>query len=400
VVRREVLRPEGHADARTDEQSDSIAQGALAWPALPERRLTTAPDFLTNDELHPPGAVRTPPARGVLPSTTSSCQEKPVSRHVCTSRRQVLINAAALAAAPLLRAPLARATTSSMIIAAKPLFPISLAQWSLHRTIRGGQLDALAFPAYAKSAFGLEAVEYVNQFFADKARDKAFLAELKKRAEDAGVKGLLIMIDGEGDLGHADEKERAKSIDNHKPWVDAAKSLGYHSIRVNAASSGSYEEQQQRAADGLSRLVAYAAPLELNVIVENHGGLSSNGAWLAGVMKIVSHPRCGTLPDFGNFCLDWSKQDDPSAWYDRYQGVQEMMPFAKAVSAKSHDFDEQGDETKTDYRRMMRLVLAAGYRGHIGIEYEGERLGEVEGIRATQRLLEKVREELAEEFTP
>lgn len=285
-----------------------------------------------------------------------------------------------------------------MNAAAKPLFPISLAQWSLHRTIRAGRLDALAFPAYAKSEFGLEAVEYVNQFFADKSRDAVFLAELRKRAEDAGVKSLLIMIDGQGAIGDADETARAKSIENHRPWVDAAKALGCHSIRVNAESSGTYEEQQQRAADGLSRLVEYAAPLEINVIVENHGGLSSNGAWLAGVMKRVNHPRCGTLPDFGNFCFDWSRSSEPDAWYDRYQGVEEMMPFAKAVSAKSHDFDEHGNETKTDFRRMMRIVLAAGYRGHVGIEYEGERLGEVEGIRATQRLLEKVREELAGEF--
>lgn len=322
------------------------------------------------------------------------------TRFTRTSRRQVLINAAALAAAPLLRTPLARATTSAVNAATRPLFPISLAQWSLHRTIRAGRLDALTFPAYAKSAFGLEAVEYVNQFFADKARDAAFLAELKQRAEDASVKSLLIMIDGEGAIGDADEAARAKSIENHKPWVDAAKTLGCHSIRVNAESSGSYQEQQQRAADGLSRLLEYAAPQEINVIVENHGGLSSNGAWLAGVMKRVNHPRCGTLPDFGNFCFDWSRQNEPDAWYDRYKGVEEMMPFAKAVSAKSHDFDEHGNETKTDFRRMMRIVLAAGYRGHVGIEYEGERLGEVEGIRATQRLLETVREELVGEFTP
>lgn len=314
------------------------------------------------------------------------------------SRRHFLSSAAALAAAPLLSAPLARAGSSIMHTSAKPLFPISLAQWSLHRMLQGGQLQALDFPACAKETFGIEAVEYVNQFFKDKARDAAFLAELSKRAADAGVRSLLIMIDGEGDIGHADESTRAKSIENHKPWVDAAKTLGCHSIRVNAASSGTYEEQQKRAADGLSRLVAYAAPLNMNVIVENHGGLSSNGQWLAGVMKMVNHPRCGTLPDFGNFCFDWSKQDDPSAWYDRYKGVQEMMPFAKAVSAKSHDFDADGNETKTDFRRMLRIVLTAGYRGHIGIEYEGSRLSEVEGTRATLRLLEKVREELASEL--
>ncbi len=318
-----------------------------------------------------------------------------------TSRRRFLTGVTALAVAPFLRTPLACAATTDLNpMMARPLFPISLAQWSLHRTIRAGRLDALAFAAYAKTEFGLEAVEYVNQFFADKSGDQAFLAELRQRAEDASVKSLLIMIDGEGAIGDADEAARAKSIENHKPWVDAAKTLGCHSIRVNAESSGSYQEQQQRAADGLSRLLEYAAPQEINVIVENHGGLSSNGAWLAGVMKRVNHPRCGTLPDFGNFCFDWSRQNEPDAWYDRYKGVEEMMPFAKAVSAKSHDFDEHGNETKTDFRRMMRLVLAAGYRGHVGIEYEGERLGEVEGIRATQRLLETVREELAGEFTP
>ncbi len=315
-----------------------------------------------------------------------------------TPRRHFLAGAAALAAASLLRVPLAHAEACIMRSRTRPLFPISLAQWSLHRTIRAGQLDALDFPAFAKSEFGLEAVEYVNQFFADKARDRTFLAELNKRAADAGVKSLLIMIDGEGAIGDADEAKRATAIDNHKPWVDAAKALGCHSIRVNAQSSGTYEEQQRRAADGLSRLIAYAAPLEMNVIVENHGGLSSNGAWLAGVMKIVNHPRCGTLPDFGNFCFDWSRSSEPGAWYDRYKGVKEMMPFARAVSAKSHDFDEHGNETKTDYRRMMRIVLAAGYRGHVGIEYEGDRLGEIEGIRATQRLLQKVRDDLADEF--
>jgi len=311
------------------------------------------------------------------------------------SRRRFLT---VLGAASLLRTPLARATTLSMNLAAKPLFDISLAQWSLHRMLQSGNLDNLDFPACAKKTFDIHAVEYVNQFFKDKARDAAYIAQLDTRARDAGVRSLLIMIDGEGDLGHADEKERARAIDNHKPWVDAAKALGCHSIRVNAQSSGSSEEQQQRAADGLSRLVAHAAPMEINVIVENHGGLSSNGAWLSGVMKRVNHPRCGTLPDFGNFCLDWSRSGEPDAWYDRYQGVAEMMPFAKAVSAKSHDFDEAGNETKTDYRRMMRIVLGAGYRGHIGVEYEGDRLGEVEGVRATQRLLEKVREELAGEF--
>lgn len=273
----------------------------------------------------------------------------------------------------------------------KPLFRISLAEWSLHRRLRGQQepkIDNLDFPAITRD-FGIEAVEYVNAFFKDKARDAAYLAELNKRCADAGVKSLLIMVDGEGELGHPDADARSKAIENHHQWVEAAKALGCHAIRVNAASSGSYEEQMKLAADGLSRLSEYGDKHEINVIVENHGGLSSNGAWLAGVMKKVNHPRCGTLPDFGNFRLSGDE------WYDRYKGVTELMPYAKAVSAKSHDFDDQGNETGTDFMKMMKIVLDAGYHGYVGIEYEGGRLSEYHGIWATKKLLERVRDQLS-----
>ena len=265
-----------------------------------------------------------------------------------------------------------------------PPFRISLAEWSLHKTLFAGKLDNLDFPKTAKREFGIEGVEYVNQFFKDKARDDDYIAELARRSSDEGVTNVLVMCDGLGNLGDPDAAARTQAIQNHFPWVEAAKRLGCHSIRVNAASKGSFEEQQQLAADGLGRLAEFAAQLEMNVIVENHGGLSSNGEWLAGVMRLVDRPNCGTLPDFGNF------HD-----YDRYRGVEELMPFAKGVSAKSHEFDEAGDEVRTDYARMLRLVLAAGYRGWIGIEYEGTALAEAEGIRATKRLLERVRDALA-----
>ena len=271
----------------------------------------------------------------------------------------------------------------------EPLFRISLAQWSLHRALRDGRLNHLDFGATARRDYGLDAVEYVNSFFKNKARDADYLRDMKQRAADAGVRSLLIMCDGEGNLGDPDDARRRQAVENHYRWVEAAKALGCHSIRVNAASSGSFEEQQKLAADGLRRLTEFGARHELNVLVENHGGLSSNGAWLAGVMRMVDHPRCGTLPDFGNFNLGDGKQ------YDRYQGVRELMPFAKAVSAKSHDFNEAGDEIHTDYRRMMKIVVDAAYRGYVGIEYEGGGLSEPEGIRATKRLLEKVRSELA-----
>ena len=267
---------------------------------------------------------------------------------------------------------------------AAPRFKISLAEWSLHKTLFAGKLDNLDFPKAAKQQFGIDAVEYVNQFFKDKAKDSDYLAELTKRAADEGVTNVLVMCDGLGNLGDPDSAARAKAIENHFPWVEAAKRLGCHSIRVNASSAGSFKEQQKLAADGLGRLADYASQMQMNVIVENHGGLSSNGAWLAGVMQLVAKPNCGTLPDFGTF------HD-----YDRYRGVEELMPFAKGVSAKSHEFDDAGNEVRTDYERMLRLVVGAGYHGYVGIEYEGTALPEAEGILATKKLLDRIRANMA-----
>jgi len=265
-------------------------------------------------------------------------------------------------------------------------FPISLAQWSLHKAFFGKQLDPLDFAKVARTEYGVEGLEYVNQFFKDKATDMAFLKDLKQRAADHGLRNVLIMIDGEGQLGHPEEAKRIEAVNNHHKWVDAAKFLGCHSIRVNAYSTGTWDEQRDRAADGLARLVEYGKKQRINIIVENHGGLSSNGKWLSEVMRKVGDKRCGTLPDFGNFRLG------PNEEYDRYQGVTEMMPFAKGVSAKSNDFNDAGDEIHTDFVRMMKIVKDAGYSGFVGIEYEGSKLSEPEGIKATKRLLERIRE--------
>ena len=272
------------------------------------------------------------------------------------------------------------------------LFSISLAEWSLHKALFAGELDNLDFARTAKRDYGIEAVEYVNVFFKDKARDQAYLREMKARAATEGVRSLLIMCDGEGNLGDPDPDKRTQAVENHKPWVEAAQFLGGHAIRVNARSEGSYAEQQQRAADGLRRLCEFADGFEISVVVENHGGYSSDGEWLAGVMDVVDHPRCGTLPDFGNFHLGGG------TWYDRYKGVAELMPYAKAVSAKAYDFDEDGACVETDYVRMMKIVLDAGYRGFVGIEYEGSKLSEPDGIRATKALLERVDTHFAETY--
>jgi L-ribulose-5-phosphate 3-epimerase len=308
------------------------------------------------------------------------------------NRRQ-FIQTSGIFAATVSAAALSGCSTTKSCCA-KPWFEISLAEWSLHRTIRNEKkITNLDFPKVAKQEFGISAIEYVNQFFMDKARDEAYLKELKGICAGEGVESVLIMCDGEGNLGDPATDRRERAVTNHHKWADAAKFLGCHSIRVNAATGnvGSFEEQQKRAADGLAKLGEYCATLGLNAIVENHGGLSSNGDWLAGVMKMVNKSNVGTLPDFGNFWIDRSKNEQ----YDRYQGMIDLMPFAKGVSAKSHDFDEAGNEKNTDYRRVLQIVKDAGYRGYIGIEYEGSGLAEYEGIRATKVLLEKVRAEMA-----
>jgi sugar phosphate isomerase/epimerase len=264
-------------------------------------------------------------------------------------------------------------------------FKISLAEWSLHKALFEKKMDNLDFARVAREDYGCDGLEYVNQFWKDKAADQTYLKELKKRSSDYGLTNVLIMCDGEGELGNPDEAKRKQAVENHYKWVDAAKFLGCHSIRVNAYSTGTWEQQRDLAADGLARLTEYGSKMKINIIVENHGGLSSNGKWLTEVMKKVGNKRCGTLPDFGNFRLGNNQE------YDRYVGVTEMMAFAKGVSAKSHDFDDKGDETHTDYYRMMKIVGDAGYTGFVGIEYEGSKLSEPDGIKATKKLLEKIR---------
>ncbi len=278
-------------------------------------------------------------------------------------------------------------------------FEISLAEWSLHRALYSGEIDHLDFPRIAKESFGINAVEYVNSFFFDKAQDSSYLKEMKTRADDLGVSSLLIMCDNEGSLGDPDDLKRQEAVENHYKWHEAAKYLGCHSIRVNAylteslhgletgdySKTGSYKNQIGLAADGLRKLTEYGDKLGINTIVENHGGLSSDGKWLSSVMEAVDHPRCGTLPDFGNFRIEGER------WYDRYDGMEELMPFAKAVSAKSHDFDSNGNEINTDFYRMMDIVMESGYEGYVGIEYEGSTMDEMSGIKATKTLLEKIR---------
>lgn len=263
-------------------------------------------------------------------------------------------------------------------------FQISLAQWSNHRLLRTGEINNLTWPAFVQKSYQIDALEYVNSFFKAKAEDAAYLADLNKRVSDLGMTNVLIMIDGEGKIGAADSKERSETVDKHKKWVTAAKTLGCHSIRVNGYGDGTPEEAAEQVADGLHALASFAATHGIGVLVENHGGNSSNGKWLAGVLRKVNLPNCGSLPDFGNFHQ-----------YDRYEGIRDLMPFAKGVSAKSREFDEEGQEVQTDFAKAMEIVLAADYHGYVGVEYEGKKHSEDEGIKLTKALLEKIRKDVS-----
>ncbi|WP_026713724.1 sugar phosphate isomerase/epimerase family protein [Flavobacterium daejeonense] len=270
-------------------------------------------------------------------------------------------------------------------------FKISLAQWSLHKAILSKVLDPLDFANKARE-LGFDAVEYVSMLYAiDRSNTTSSISklvkELKNRSADNGVSNVLIMVDNEGGLASTNKALREDAIDNHSRWVDAAAGLGCHSIRVNLSGRAeNFEIWKENSVDGLGRLAEYADKSKINVIVENHGGLSSDGDKLTQVMKAINLKNCGTLPDFGNFCLkrEYNKCVEE---YDKYRGVAELMPFAKGVSAKTFDFDATGNETTIDYVKMLQIVKDAGYRGRIGIEYEGDSLSEEDGIKATKALL-------------
>lgn len=260
-------------------------------------------------------------------------------------------------------------------------FSISLAQWSLNKALFGGVLDNLDFPAYTKNKFDIHAVEYVNQFF--KSAEPSYIKELLKRTEDIDVKNVLIMIDREGNLGELEESKRKEAVENHYKWVEAAQILGCHSIRVNAGGRGTAEEVAFSATRSLRELSQFAADYGINVIVENHGGYSSRASWLVSVIRNTGMVNCGVLPDFGNFRVSRTEN------YDIYLGMEELMPLAKGVSAKSHDFDEEGNDTTKDFYRILKIVKDAGFRGYVGIEYEGRELSQDDGIMATKKLLIK-----------
>jgi L-ribulose-5-phosphate 3-epimerase len=310
-----------------------------------------------------------------------------------STRRQFLATCATASAAfAALRVPGVQAAQP----AGAPLYKISLAEWSINQPLFKGTMQHLDFAKIAKG-LGIDAIEYVNQFFKDKANDKAFLAEMNTRAKGEGVTQVLIMCDGEGNLGDPDAAKRQTAVENHYKWVEAAKTLGCHSIRVNGYSSGTPEEQQKLVADGMHKLCMFADTHGLNVIIENHGGLSSNAKWLVETIKKADHKRAGTLPDFGNFALtrrDPKNPDQKLESYDSYVGVKEMMPLAKGVSVKPTVWDFKGNSGPIDLPRMMAIVVDAGYHGYCGIEH-GPTGNELAGIKELREQLEATRDQLA-----
>ena len=276
---------------------------------------------------------------------------------------------------------------------------ISLAEWSLHRALKSGKLDHLDFPLKARRDFDIGVVEYVNGFFGgskmnfkEAGKNTSYLNELLKRSKDAGVINHLVMVDEEGPLALPADKERLQAVDDHKKWIEAARLLGCKTVRVNLHGEGTTDAKKTASIDSLSRLGEFAAPMNINVVVENHGSDSSKGFWLADIMKQVNRSNVGTLPDFGNFCIShpWgTTQNGCENAYDRYTGIAELLPFAKAVSAKSYDFDSNGEQPMINYKKMIDMVKASGFSGYIGIEFEGNTQPEEEGIRKTKLLLEK-----------
>lgn len=268
---------------------------------------------------------------------------------------------------------------------------ISLAQWSLHKALKNGTLKAEDFASIARNSYDLDAVEYVNQFYVKNATNEAYWNQLKNSAANAGVKSLLIMVDDEGMLGDTKSTARKKAVENHFKWIHAAKILGCHSIRVNAFGEGSDATLKAALVDGLGALAEYGAKEKINVLIENHGNHTSNAGFMVDIIKAVDNPFLGTLPDFGNWCLnkDWGSThlNQCDKIYDPLRGVSEFLPYAKGVSAKSYEFNEAGFDTVIDYPGLLKLVKDFGYKGYIGIEYEGENLSEAAGIVATKKLI-------------
>ena len=275
-------------------------------------------------------------------------------------------------------------------------YGISLAQWSLHKMIKIDKtLNPMDFAQKSKE-LGYDAIEYVSTLYRpilEKLSIKEMTKKLINKSKEHDVKNLLIMVDDEGNLSSSNLSEIKEAIDKHKRWIEMASKLECHSVRVNLEGEDQLDKWKDNSIKGLSLLSEFASNYNINIIVENHGGNSSIGKELAEVIKNVNLDNCGTLPDFGNFCIkrkNGSLYDGPcDIEYDKYEGMKDLMPYAKAVSAKSYDFDPFGNETTIDFKKMMDIVDEFNYNGYLGIEYEGNNHSEINGIELTKKLIQK-----------
>ncbi len=265
-----------------------------------------------------------------------------------------------------------------------PWLKLAVQQYSFNRQLKSGELAMIDYPGTVVEGTGIKALEYFNGHMEEKAGDTGFFEAVRERCDDLGAANTMMLCRGKDALDSSDPSVRSAAIEGYRPWLEATKILGGQYIRVDVRSDGDPDEQKKHAADGLTALCEVAGnEFDMGIVVENHGGHSGNGKWVADLMKTVGLENCGTLPDFQNF-----KE------YDPYLGIEEMMPWAKIVCAKSKEFDEAGNEVNVDYRRMLKIVKDSGFTGYIGIEFEGHGVDPIAGINLTKNLIETVMSEL------
>ena len=278
-----------------------------------------------------------------------------------------------------------------------PEIKFSLAQWSYNRELFDGKMNTFDFIKEAKS-LGFDGVEYVNQFFKEKVDDFEYLDSLKQISSASGITNVMIMIDREGDLGDSDEGKRKDAVDNHKKWVDAAAYIDCNFIRVNAHGDGTAEEMKNACSESIIRLADYAANKDIHILIENHGGFSSDASWLLALLDQINHKNVSLLADFDNWCIE---REDGKLWgspcikeYDRQKGMRELLPHSKGISIKSFDFDKDGYESKMDYPALFKIMKQSKYNDFFAIEYEGHNLDSRTGVQKTKALADKMIDEL------
>ncbi len=269
---------------------------------------------------------------------------------------------------------------------------IGLSTWSLHRhmgpikrqvvTDTGEKhewteeypedVSLLDFAGFARKEYGLTHLELIQMSFP--STEASYLKKLRSAVEAAEAVIENVPIDV-GDICELAPERRAEHVRNIKSWMDVAAAIGSRAVRVNTGPSREGSDALALAVESCKRLAEHADKLGLNVLIENHGGISSDPQLLKQLIESVSTERMGACPDFGGF--------DEAI---RYDGLQKIMPLAKLVHAKSYAFDEHGEETAIDYARCMQIVKNSGFSGVLSIEYEGDGNAS-EGIKKTKELI-------------